>query len=156
MILLDSIHLYPCKGLAGISVKETNIDDFGPEYDRRWMLVDENNSRALLITDSAHALPVEVNRSGLRAIAEGSGDIDRLVIRHLAATTDIRVGDLLVTSGLGGRFPHGYPVARVTNVEIAAGDAFAVVSAAPASALDRGRHVLVVAQSSQFEAAAAP
>ncbi|MEC7683583.1 MAG: MOSC N-terminal beta barrel domain-containing protein, partial [SAR324 cluster bacterium] len=43
MILLDSIHLYPCKGLAGISVKETNIDDFGPEYDRRWMLVDENN-----------------------------------------------------------------------------------------------------------------
>ena len=66
------------------------------------MLVDENNSRALLITDSAHALPVEVNRSGLRAIAEGSGDIDRLVIRHLAATTDIRVGDLLVTSGLGG------------------------------------------------------
>ena len=87
------------------------------------MLVDENNSRALLITDSAHALPVEVNRSGLRAIAEGSGDIDRLVIRHLAATTDIRVGDLLVTSGLGGRFPHGYPVARVTNVEIAAGDA---------------------------------
>ena len=43
MILLDSIHLYPCKGLAGIAVKETNIDDFGPEYDRRWMLVDENN-----------------------------------------------------------------------------------------------------------------
>ena len=120
------------------------------------VLVDEHNSRALLITDSAHALPVQVNRSGLRAIAEGSGDIDRLVIRHLAASADIRAGDLLVTSGLGGRFPHGYPAARVTNVEIAAGDAFAVVSAAPASALDRGRHVLVVAQSSQFEAAAAP
>ncbi len=107
-------------------------------------LAGEYNSRAVLITDSAHALPVQINRSGLRAIAEGSGAIDRLVIRHLAATTDIRVGDLLVTSGLGGRFPHGYPVARVTNVDISPGDAFAAVSAAPSSALDRGRHVLVV------------
>ena len=113
------------------------------------VLVGEYNSRAVLITDSAHALPVQVNRSGLRAIAEGSGAIDRLVIRHLAATTDIRVGDLLVTSGLGGRFPHGYPVARVTNVAITPGDAFAMVNAAPSSALDRGRHVLVVARAAQ-------
>jgi rod shape-determining protein MreC len=80
----------------------------------------------------------------LRAIAEGSGSIDRLVIRHLPATTDIRVGDLLVTSGLGGRFPHGYPVARVTEVIILEGDAFATVLAAPSSLLDRGRYVLVV------------
>ena len=109
-----------------------------------------------MITDSAHALPIQVNRSGLRAIAEGSGVIDRLVIRHLAATTDIRVGDLLVTSGLGGRFPQGYPVARVTHVDIAPGDAFAVVSAAPASALDRGRHVLVVAQGAVTRKAATP
>ena len=113
------------------------------------VLVGEYNSRAVLITDSAHALPVQVNRSGLRAIAEGSGAIDRLVIRHLAATTDIRVGDLLVTSGLGGRFPHGYPVARVTNVTITPGDAFAMVNAAPSSALDRGRHVLVVARAAR-------
>ena len=110
------------------------------------ILAGQYSSRALMITDSAHALPIQVNRSGLRAIAEGSGVIDRLVIRHLAATTDIRVGDLLVTSGLGGRFPQGYPVARVTHVDIAPGDAFAVVSAAPSSALDRGRHVLVVSQ----------
>jgi rod shape-determining protein MreC len=102
------------------------------------------NSRVVLITDSAHALPVQVNRSGLRAIAEGSGSIDRLVIRHLPATTDIRVGDLLVTSGLGGRFPHGYPVARVTEVIVLEGDAFATVFAAPSSLLDRGRYVLVV------------
>jgi rod shape-determining protein MreC len=102
------------------------------------------NSRVVLITDSAHALPVQVNRSGLRAIAEGSGSIDRLIIRHLPATTDIRVGDLLVTSGLGGRFPHGYPVARITEVLILEGDAFATVFAAPSSLLDRGRYVLVV------------
>ena len=120
------------------------------------ILAGQYSSRALMITDSAHALPIQVNRSGLRAIAEGSGVIDRLVIRHLAATTDIRVGDLLVTSGLGGRFPQGYPVARVTHVDIAPGDAFAVVSAAPSSALDRGRHVLVVAQGAGPIEAATP
>lgn len=120
------------------------------------ILAGQYSSRALMITDSAHALPIQVNRSGLRAIAEGSGVIDRLVIRHLAATTDIRVGDLLVTSGLGGRFPQGYPVARVTHVDIAPGDAFAVVSAAPSSALDRGRHVLVVAQGAEPMKAANP
>jgi rod shape-determining protein MreC len=120
------------------------------------VLVGEFNSRAVLITDSAHALPVQVNRSGLRAIAEGSGAIDRLVIRHLAATTDVRVGDLLVTSGLGGRFPHGYPVARVTNVTITPGDAFAMVNAAPSSALDRGRHVLVVARAAKQSEPANP
>lgn len=112
------------------------------------VMVGQHSSRAVLITDSAHALPVQVNRSGLRAIAEGSGRIDQLVIRHLAASTDIRVGDLLVTSGLGGRFPHGYPVARVTNVVISPGDAFAAVNAAPSSALDRGRFVLVVVRES--------
>jgi rod shape-determining protein MreC len=102
------------------------------------------SSRAVLITDSAHALPVQVNRSGLRAIAEGSGALDRLLIRHLPASADIRVGDLLVTSGLGGRFPSGYPVARVTQVESPAGEAFALVTAEPTSALDRGRFVLVL------------
>lgn len=120
------------------------------------VLVGERSSRALLITDSAHALPVQVNRSGLRAIAEGSGAIDRLTVRHLAATTDIRVGDLLVTSGLGGRFPHGYPVARVTDVTVSPGDAFAQVDAAPSSALDRGRYVLIVVKEAVVEDAIAP
>ena len=108
------------------------------------ILSGERNSRAVLITDSAHALPVQVNRSGLRAIAEGSGMIDRLLIRHLPAKADIRVGDLLVTSGLGGRFPNGYPVARVIEVVISEGEAFALVTAEPISALDRGRYVLVL------------
>jgi rod shape-determining protein MreC len=108
------------------------------------ILTGDRNSRAVLITDSAHALPVQVNRSGLRAIAEGSGMIDRLLIRHLPAKSDIRVGDLLVTSGLGGRFPNGYPVARVVEVVVAEGEAFALVTAEPISALDRGRYVLVL------------
>ena len=105
--------------------------------------VGDRSSAAILITDGAHALPVQVNRSGLRAVAEGTGDINRLVIKHLPSATDIRVGDLLVSSGLGGRFPHGYPVARVTNVTVSPGAAFALVQAAPTSRLDRGRYVLV-------------
>ena len=109
------------------------------------------SSRAVLITDSAHALPIQVNRSGLRAIAEGSGALDRLLIRHLPISADIRVGDLLVTSGLGGRFPSGYPVARVTEVTKPGGAAFAMVTAIPTSALDHGRFVLVLQSTAQSE-----
>jgi rod shape-determining protein MreC len=100
-------------------------------------------SRAMLITDSTHAVPVQVVRSGVRALVAGVGDIDQLIVRHLAATTDIRIGDVLVTSGLGGRFPPGYPVAKVTDIYIAPGAAFATVTAVPLAHLDRGRHVLI-------------
>jgi rod shape-determining protein MreC len=102
------------------------------------------NSRALLITDATHSIPVQVNRSGVRAIAEGSGTLASLEIRHVSATTDIEEGDLLVTSGLGGRFPIGYPVAVVSSVERDPGEAFARVTASPSAALDRSRHVLLV------------
>lgn len=107
------------------------------------VLTGDSSSRALLITDAAHALPVQINRNGVRGIAEGTGELARLVIRHMAATTDVAVGDLLVSSGLGGRFPPGYPVAEVSAVELAPGDAFATVIARPLAALDRGRHVLI-------------
>ncbi len=101
-------------------------------------------SRVLLITDSAHALPVRVSRNGLRAIAEGTGLIDELTLTHVAATTDIQVGDLLVSSGLGGRFPGGYPVGEVTDVSIDPGQPFAEVRARPMAQLDRSRNVLLV------------
>ncbi len=101
-------------------------------------------SRVLLITDSAHALPVRVSRNGLRAIAEGTGLIDELALTHVAATTDIQVGDLLVSSGLGGRFPGGYPVGEVVNVSIDPGQPFAEVRARPMAQLDRSRNVLLV------------
>jgi len=105
--------------------------------------VGEGSSRALLITDVTHAIPVQIARNGIRAIAEGTGDVDQLVVRHIAATTDIRIGDTLVSSGLGGRFPPGYPVAEVTVVDLPPGASFATVSARPLAQLDRGRHVLV-------------
>jgi rod shape-determining protein MreC len=103
-----------------------------------------NSARVLLITDATHALPVQVNRNGVRAIAEGVGRLDRLELRHVASTEDIEVGDLLVSSGLGGRFPVGYPVATVTEVIADPGQPFATVTAAPSAALNRSRHVLLV------------
>jgi rod shape-determining protein MreC len=101
-------------------------------------------SRALLITDSTHALPVQVNRNGVRSIAEGTGLLHELMLRHVAATTDIQVGDLLVSSGLGQRFPVGYPVGVVTEVTVDPGQPFATVKATPSAALNRSRYVLLV------------
>ncbi len=101
-------------------------------------------SRALLITDATHSIPVQVNRNGVRAIAEGTGSLGALEIRHVSATTDIQVGDLLETSGLGGRFPGGYPVAVITEIDLDPGQMFAHIVARPSAALDRSRHVLLV------------
>jgi rod shape-determining protein MreC len=97
-----------------------------------------------LITDPNHAIPVRVNRNGLRAIALGTGDLHRLELANLPNNADIAVGDLLVSSGLGERFPPGYPVATVTSVETGSGQAFARVEARPLALLDRSREVLLV------------
>jgi len=100
-------------------------------------------SRVLLITDATHALPVQVNRNSVRAVAEGSGDLYKLQLRHVSNTVDIKVGDLLVSSGLGGRFPVGYPVADVMAVQHDPGKSFATITARPKAQLDRSRHVLL-------------
>ncbi len=101
-------------------------------------------SRVLLITDISHGIPVHLNRNGVRAIAVGSGTLDRLTLIHVPDTADISLGDLLVSSGLGGRFPKGYPVGVVTKVEHDPGQPFAIVEAKPMANLDRSRHVLLV------------
>ncbi|MEJ2255738.1 MAG: rod shape-determining protein MreC [Woeseiaceae bacterium] len=101
-------------------------------------------AQAVLISDTDHALPVEVNRNGLRTIAVGTGDIDRLDLPFLPNNADIRVGDLLVTSGLGGAFPEGYPVAIVDTVTRMPQEPFAEVTATPAAALDRVREVMLI------------
>lgn len=106
--------------------------------------VTERASQVLLISDPTHALPVQVNRNGVRSIAEGTGDLNRLRLRHVSNTTDIRVGDLLVSSGLGGRFPVGYPVAEVDAIARDPGQSFATVIVRPMARLDRSRHVLLV------------
>lgn len=106
--------------------------------------VGELHSRVLLITDSSHAIPVQINRNGVRSIAEGVGLLQELTLRHVSATTDIKVGDLLVSSGLGQRFPFGYPVATVTEVTVDPGQPFVLVKAKPSAKLDRSRYVLLV------------
>ena len=98
----------------------------------------------LLITDAAHSLPVQINRNGLRTIANGTGLINQLTLPHLPKNADVRPGDLLVTSGLGGVFPAGYPVARIIRVEDDPDSQFATVLAEPTARLDRSHEVLLV------------
>ena len=102
------------------------------------------SSTALLITDSSHILPVRINRNGLRAIAKGTGNQTRLEIPYLPNNSDIKVGDLLVTSGLGCVFPVGYPVATVVEINIDPNLPFAEVLAEPIAELDRSSEVLLV------------
>jgi len=108
-------------------------------------------SSVRLISDPSHALPVQVNRSGLRAVAYGMGETDRLSLPNIPREADVRKGDLIVTSGLGNRFPDGYPVAVVTLIDREEGRTFARVEAAPLAALDRGREVLLISVPKQPE-----
>jgi len=101
-------------------------------------------STVLMITDARHSLPVQILRTGQRAIAVGTGDINRLQIPHLPNNADIKAGDILVTSGLGGRFPPGYPVATVTDIQRVEGKAFIHIQATPNARLDHTREVLLV------------
>ena len=102
------------------------------------------SSQGILISDPDHALPVEVNRNGLRTIAVGTGEFDRLVLPFLPNNADIREGDLLVTSGLGGAFPAGYPVAIVDSVVRIPQEPFAAVSASPSAALNQVREIMLI------------
>lgn len=106
--------------------------------------VQRHMSRVRLISDPNHALPVQINRTGLRAIAFGTGETDALVLNSVPLAADIREGDLVVTSGLGDRFPGGYPVAAVVSVVREEGQTFAQVVARPLASLDRGREVLLI------------
>jgi rod shape-determining protein MreC len=102
------------------------------------------SSQALLVTDPSHAIPVQFNRSGLRAIALGTGEVNRLEIPHIPNNADIQVGDLLVTSGLGQRFPPGYPVGTIVEFEKDPSQPFAHVIAEPAAHLERSREVVLI------------
>lgn len=106
--------------------------------------VGATNSRVLLITDLSHGVPVRNSRNGVRMVASGSGNIDRLVQNHVPHSIDVKVGDLLVTSGLGGKYPEGYPVATVTVVEQDESRPFARVYSKPVAQIDRLRYLLLL------------
>lgn len=116
----------------------------------------EYTSRVLLISDSSHAVPVQVNRNGVRAVAYGVGRLDEVELANLPDTADIQEGDLLVSSGLGGRFPAGYPVATVKMVTHDPGQSFARVTATPMAALNQSRLVLIVYKQKALSAESSP
>jgi rod shape-determining protein MreC len=109
-------------------------------------------SQAMLISDTDHALPVEVNRNGLRTIVVGTGTIDSLELPFVVNNADIQVGDLLVTSGLGGAFPSGYPVGIVDSVTRLPHEPYADVTARPSASLGQVREVLLIFSAPAAEA----
>lgn len=101
-------------------------------------------STALLLTDPRHAIPVQVNRNGLRAIAVGTGQSHILQLQHLPSNADIQEGDLIISSGLGNRFPPGYPIGTVNSIDAVVGEHFLRVTIIPSAQLVKSREVLLV------------
>ena len=101
-------------------------------------------SQVMLLTDEHSAIPVQAARNGLRGVIVGRGQLDQLQLLHVPDTTDVKVGDLFVTSGLGQHFPVGYPVARVTRVQHDPGQTFAKVILKPVAHLNRTNRALLV------------
>jgi rod shape-determining protein MreC len=106
--------------------------------------VGPRTAEVLLLTDDTHAIPVRIARTGQRAIARGTGQPERMDILHLPNNADVREGDLLVTSGLGGTFPAGYPVASVSVIAQAQSGAFASISARPVAPVEDVREVILI------------
>ena len=103
----------------------------------------------IMITNPGHAIPVQVNRNGLRTIAVGTGQSDRLELPYLRGNADIQPGDLLVTSGLGGVFPPGYPVAKVLPMEGSTAELGGRITARPVASLERNHELLLVWSNNQ-------
>jgi rod shape-determining protein MreC len=126
----------------GIEIGNAVIDDFGVMG--QIIHVNPQSATTILISDPEHAIPVQFIRSGTRSVAFGRGSTRQLELRYLPTTADIMVGDELVTSGLGGRFPPNYPVAKVTSISEDRIRGFVSVIAEPKARLDSSREVLVI------------
>ena len=126
----------------GIEIGHAVIDDFG--IMGQVIHVNQQSATTILISDPEHAIPVQFVRSGTRSVAFGRGSTTLLELRYLPATADIKIDDELVTSGLGGRFPPDYPVARVTSINEDRVHGFVTVFAEPKARLDSSREVLVI------------
>lgn len=128
--------------LNGVFNAQPVIDDQGVVG----QIVDvaQTTARVLLVSDLSHAIPVRILRNNLRLIANGSGELNLLNIKHVSHSTDIAEGDILVTSGLGNVFPEGYPVAVVSQIKRDEGRPFALVKAIPLARLDRLRYLLLL------------
>lgn len=128
--------------LSGVYNSQPVIDDQG--IVGQIVDVAQTTSRVLLVSDLSHAIPVRILRNHLRLIANGSGELNALNLRHVAHSADIAEGDILVTSGLGNIFPEGYPVAIITSVVRDESQPFSAVKATPLARLDRLRYLLLL------------
>lgn len=108
------------------------------------MQVSSTNSRVLLLADVTHAIPVRVARNNVRLVVSGSGSLNELLIQHVTHSSDLEVGDLLLSSGLGGVFPEGYPVATITSIIRDESRPFSQVRATPVAQLDRLKYLLLL------------
>ena len=115
--------------------------------------VGSTTSRVLLIVDASHGIPVRVLRNDVIAIVHGSGEWNKLNVPFVQSNADLQEGDLLVTSGLGGRFPAGYPVATISRFNYQEGALYADVTATPVAKLDRSRYLLLLWNDHQFDKA---
>jgi len=129
-------------GSAGVFIGQPVIDADG--IMGQVTTVTPFSATITLITDPGHAVPVQVQRNGLRAILFGTGAAEELDLPNLTATADIREGDLLITSGLGGRFPAGYPVARVIRIVSDPNESFLAIAAEPVARLNHSKEVLLI------------
>lgn len=128
--------------LHDVYVGQTVIDEYG--IIGQVTEVSPLFSTVLMISDVTHAIPVRVSRNGVRSTAVGTGQINLLTLQYVPDTTDIKEGDLLLSSGLGLRFPDGYPVAKVSSVEHNPGEDFAQIYAIPTAKLEQSSPVLLV------------
>lgn len=113
-------------------------------------------SVVMLVTDPVHAVPVVVERSGLRTVAYGSRDGDQLTLPNIPLAADVRVGDRLLTSGIGGRFPPGFPVGEISSVAPASTGMFLMAQARPAADIDRSEDVLLLHDQAEPDGPPAP
>jgi rod shape-determining protein MreC len=145
-----SVDLHPFKHLITINKgKRQGVYDGQPLIAAKGVIgqvveVYPMHSTALLITDPNHALLAESNRTNLRALLVGSGKTDRVELKNVSLSADIRIGDLLHTSGLDGRYPPNYPIAEVTMINNRPGEEFLHVEARPLADLDTIREVLLL------------
>lgn len=133
---------------AHVQAGQVVIDDLGivGQVTRVYPLLSE----ITLITDKAQAVPVEVQRNQLRTVAFGAGDMSHLAVRYLPVSADIQAGDLLVTSGIDGTYPTGFPVAKVSKVEKDAAYPFARIECEPVARIEQHHHLLILAATSDM------
>ena len=128
--------------LDQVKMGQTILDDKG--IMGQVINVYPHSSRVMLLSDKEHAISVRIERTGVRGILFGTGDSTRLSMQYVPNTADIKIGDRLISSGLGEQFPAGYPVGYVSRVQRHGSGEFAVIDIKPAAQLQGGHHVVLL------------